>query len=668
MIPIKIKSLEGTLTRIARKEPFQNALWYQSTAAMPKDDYWARNGTGDRITFDLEGVCFHKSGWLTADLMVMGDHEVVFELALYERDKKFSLTFFTLNRAQARIRFHLDDCDLKKWQLGREEAWLKPCCNGEVVTPEKIDRMELNIVRKSNHNAIFALTPLYYSDIEPSRITEPVLPDGALVDELGQWKFSEWAGKTKSYDEFYSRIHKTLNTNQPTQPSGRSKWGGCLSKRIDATGYFRTHHDNNRWWFVDPDGYLFWSAGLDCVRSMIDSRVTHLTNAVTRKPQSEFAVTKNDFGEVIGYDFLRENLFRAFGDDCENAWERITLNFLNEAGFNSIGNWSDLKFAQKYQFPYVRPLHFTAKHVKNIYRDFPDVMNPEFLKDARDFAQALVTTLNDPALIGYFLMNEPTWGFSLQTPAEGMLFQTESCYSRTAFKNWLQEKYITEEAISNAWAKKITFEQIERGIWTDRPTSEMIPDLETFSTILVEKEFLTLSNACKEVDPNHLNLGARYYTVPPEWAMKGMKGFDVFSVNCYQPKVLDLFKQITDTMQIPVLIGEWHFGALDAGLPGTGIGQVESQADRGKAYRIYVEDAASKPWCVGVHYFTQNDQSCLGRFDGENWNIGFIDVTCKPYGDLLNAARITHECLYDVILCKEKPFNDAPVYLPPLFS
>jgi len=94
---------------------------------------------------------------------------------------------------------------------------------------------------------------------------------------------------------------------------------------------------------------------------------------------------------------------------------------------------------------------------------------------------------------------------------------------------------------------------------------------------------------------------------------------------------------------------------------------VPDQAGRGKAYRIYLEDAAAKPWCVGVHYFILYDQSALGRFDGENYNIGFLDVCNRPYDALCEAARASHERLYAVASGEMAAYNDEPVYLPMVF-
>ncbi len=138
-------------------------------------------------------------------------------------------------------------------------------------------------------------------------------------------------------------------------------------------------------------------------------------------------------------------------------------------------------------------------------------------------------------------------------------------------------------------------------------------------------------------------------------------------MNCYQEKVpAATVDNIHKLLRRPVMVGEWHFGALDVGLPASGIGHLKNQEDRGKAYRVYLEDAASQPNCVGVHWFTLYDESALGRFDGENYNIGFMDVCNRAYEELGRAAIASHERMYTV-RGQVKPFDDAPQYLPKLF-
>jgi hypothetical protein len=105
------------------------------------------------------------------------------------------------------------------------------------------------------------------------------------------------------------------------------------------------------------------------------------------------------------------------------------------------------------------------------------------------------------------------------------------------------------------------------------------------------------------------------------------------------------------------MIGEFHFGALDRGLPATGLRGVASQAERGVAYRRYVEMSASNPNLVGTHYFILNDQALLGRFDGENYQIGFVDCCNTPYHELVDQATVAHQNIYKIMAGAQKPFN-----------
>jgi hypothetical protein len=182
---------------------------------------------------------------------------------------------------------------------------------------------------------------------------------------------------------------------------------------------------------------------------------------------------------------------------------------------------------------------------------------------------------------------------------------------------------------------------------------------------MTEHYFNTISDACSRVAPNHLNLGMRWAGLPPMWAVEGMKAFDVFSLNCYQATVpREVTSEIRKMLTMPVMVGEFHFGALDVGLPSSGLGHLKNQTERAKAYRVYMEDAAANPDCVGAHWFTLYDQSALGRFDGENYNIGFLDVCNRPYEELCNAGMATHEQIYAVAAGEIEPYNDVPEYLP----
>ena len=49
---------------------------------------------------------------------------------------------------------------------------------------------------------------------------------------------------------------------------------------------------------------------------------------------------------------------------------------------------------------------------------------------------------------------------------------------------------------------------------------------------------------------------------------------------------------------------------------------------------------------VGTHWFQWQDQALTGRFDGENYQIGFVTATDTPYPELVAAARDIGATMY----------------------
>jgi len=654
--------LLGCLSSEDAPAPLAGATWYIA------------NEVADGLAYTFPRGALAEARYLTADTLLDGQHLVVFAVHLQEGDDgpTFTLSYGLIAQSSARLRIPLEAVNQNRWRYEREGAWLKPLCGGQRVDLRKVDRMQLTVLRKGPHPVRFCLTPVVALAEEPPKLETLTLPQGKLLDELGQSMLHEWPGKTRNEQELIARLHAQLE-DAPAQklPEGFSRWGGWLGKRFTATGFFRTHFDRKRWWLVDPDGYAFWSSGLDCVRFGIDTAYEGLESALTWLPETDgpYAQAQHTRGEVAAFDYLKANFIRAFGPETAfDHWGAITLSLLRQFGFNTVANWSDWDIARDAQVPYVRPLDGRALDVPTVYRDFPDVFHPDFERAKAAFAEQLRETRDDPAFIGYFLMNEPNWGFAQETPAAGMLFNTPKCYTRQALGIFLRGRYGDDERLSDAWEIGTTFAELVESEWDMPLTPRAQIDLADFSAIMVERYFGGLSEACRKVDPNHLNLGIRYYTIPPAWTIRGMRSFDVFSMNCYRTRVpADEMAQIAALLDMPIMIGEWHFGALDVGLPASGIGHVPTQLDRGKAYRFYLEDAAAQPWCVGVHYFTLYDQSALGRFDGENYNIGFLDTCNRPYTPLVEAARLSHERQYQVATGEVAPYDDAPEYLPLMF-
>jgi para-nitrobenzyl esterase len=66
---------------------------------------------------------------------------------------------------------------------------------------------------------------------------------------------------------------------------------------------------------------------------------------------------------------------------------------------------------------------------------------------------------------------------------------------------------------------------------------------------------------------------------------------------------------------------------------------VGDQCARGRGYRRVVEGALRHPLFVGSHWFQYRDQPLVGRGDGENYQIGFVDVCDRPYAQLAEAGN-----------------------------
>jgi hypothetical protein len=155
-------------------------------------------------------------------------------------------------------------------------------------------------------------------------------------------------------------------------------------------------------------------------------------------------------------------------------------------------------------------------------------------------------------------------------------------------------------------------------------------------------------------------LGIRFGGTPPDYIIEMAKIFDVYSLNtyAYRPNP-DYLSKVYSLTGLPVLIGEYHFGTPGRGMA-AGLCQVKDQYNRGVAYRYYTENAFSHPAVIGAHWFQWTDQANTGRNDGENYNIGIIDVTDRPYKELTEAIKLTHERLFRIHAGEMPPSDILP--------
>jgi hypothetical protein len=175
----------------------------------------------------------------------------------------------------------------------------------------------------------------------------------------------------------------------------------------------------------------------------------------------------------------------------------------------------------------------------------------------------------------------------------------------------------------------------------------MKEDLAAFMTEFATRYFRTIRDALKKYDPHHLYLGSRFSAYTREEVLVAAQYCDVISFNIYRARVNPAEWNVLDGIDKPVVIGEFHMGALDRGMFHPGLVSTADQAARAAMYQDYVRSVADHPLFVGCHFFKFNDEPLTGRpRDGENYNIGFTTVTDSVYPELVTAAKAVHSEVY----------------------
>jgi hypothetical protein len=489
---------------------------------------------------------------------------------------------------------------------------------------------------------------------------EPYSPAAALsgiVDRYGQSSYADWPGKLRNDGDFATRKRAEdddLRANRAI--ADRDRFGGWAGgPLLPHTAFFTTAKYGDKWALVDPDGHLFLSLGVDCVGNSVSTVVSG------RQPLFEWLPAESDaaFGSILQkrvgpngastqtVDLLRSNLIRKFGPDWLVPWRAESQRRLASWGFNTIGNWSHTGFYGHSLVPYTAL--FTVKGDHAMLHNLPDPWDPRYASQAADAARELAAVVkDDPWCLGYFVDNEMWWkgivGWTLQSDAA-------TSPAKRAFAALLQNKYLSIDDLNKAWGT--AYES-----WSDfgkphnpptaTPDNSVSADFSAFRSAHADKYFATLAAAIRSADPNHLYLGCRFAESTPEAVSACAKACDVVSFNVYTRRIDTAeWDRVLKEIDKPALVGEFHFGALDRGLLREGMVSVGSQAGRAKSFEEYVGDIARNPRFVGCHWFCFYDEPLLGRpSDGENYNIGLVDITDTPYPEMIAAARKTLPGVY----------------------
>lgn len=368
------------------------------------------------------------------------------------------------------------------------------------------------------------------------------------------------------------------------------------------------------------------------------------------------------------FSFYRANLERKYGETSPDSflkdWQNTTLKRMQDWGFTSMGNWVDSAFYPNQEVPYFANGWIIGdfKEIKTgneIWHAMPDVFDPEFERRARlTIAQIAKEIQGSPWCVGVFVDNEKTWGYRTG-PVERRYFLSVAAMgadasespAKAAFSEYLTTKYKTIEELNQSWNTNIeSFEDMKKGVKFESYNDNLEADLSEMLSMLSTRYFKVVHDALEEVLPNHLYMGVRMATwgMPKETIEAATTYTDVLSFNVYDEGLQPFDWEFLREVDLPAIIGEYHVGAIsDNGLTHPGLVFASDQADRARKFRVYLDSVSGHDNFVGAHWFQYIDSPLTGRaFDGESYNVGFVNTADIPYPDMVNMARDFNTSLY----------------------
>ncbi|MGG1639004.1 S-layer homology domain-containing protein [Paenibacillus sp. NRS-1760] len=511
-----------------------------------------------------------------------------------------------------------------------------------------------------------------------------------LVDGYGQYTGMDWKDKVHADQDLIADKQEEAVKLAAGQPVSTSKYGGWLDgPKLEATGHFRVTKHEGKWTLVDPDGYLFFSNGLDIVRlDDMNTWISGRENMFTELPSKDgelgdhytytTIVGTAPLGQTEGWLFnhYQANLERKYGQDYVNAWKDISVDRFKSWGFSSLGNWSDpaLFFGkgEENQMAYVaNGWSHWGEHATipsgGGWAPVADPYDPAFMNSVDEMIDEQILAYgvkDDKWMIGVYIDNEIAWGnpsntqskYALITNIMAMDSASADSYAKRAMLDYLKEEYKNSiKDLNDKWGTALaSFETLGKPFQPEQITEGMLPDYSAMLRLLADEYFRIVDSKLEKALPNALYLGSRF----AEWGTSievqeaAAQYVDVISFNVYKEDVEGEGWMHLEKLDLPTIIGEFAFASDDRGMFGTGPNadtSAASQQNRAEKYVHYMETVLENPYFVGAHWFQYVDQPLLGRaWDGENYNLGFVDVADVPYEAMVKGAKEVHAHAYDI--------------------
>ena len=555
------------------------------------------------------------------------------------------------------------------WHLALVQAPPEQGCRHNVELAEMRDGEWLsqnNLKRELNEESgtpwAFGQPHKFILSLDPSGITGTILaPDNKLILRRRFGFTAEAvrrgrpalhiAGMTGTFRDLRADASEPVTESKAEAVFPPYAMGNVVpAVKDEATGFFRVvQKPDGRWWTIDPLG-----------RGMVLLGVDHVT-------------FHGHWCEKLGYSPHGKKNEKKYPD--RSVWESETLGRLKQWGFTMLGAGCDPRLRHRGlvhtdflsigdHLATLGDEYDITPNERRPCSSFPNVFHPDFEAYCRyRVQQSCVPNRNDPWLFGYFIDNELAWWGRgpLATGLFDAVMKKDAAHSaKVALRDFVAQQAGNDLAAFNGlWKTQLkSFDELLPLNALPSATEAQRDVKHAFLRFVAERYFSVASRAIREADPNHLVLGSRFAGTggadPVVWEVAG-KYCDVVTFNCYPmadlneervythfgkkgEPVTEHFEKYYNYVKRPMLITEWSFPALDAGLPSVhGAGQrFRTQTERTAATSLFARTMLSLPFLLGYDYFMWVDEPALGISTPfpEDSNYGLINEDGVPYPQL----------------------------------
>jgi hypothetical protein len=378
-------------------------------------------------------------------------------------------------------------------------------------------------------------------------------------------------------------------------------------------------------WFLDPSGEKFYGTGV---------------NGVDAGPSPE---------EIKGRPAYY--LWKLYAST--DLWAATIRERLAKWGFNHLGAWSFCE--EKIGLPYIANLDL-GRWSEALWFD---AFDPALPARVLDWAERLTAPHRQRGLrIGYFPDNEVGWWNAALF--EFYLSKEWQNHTKQVLWQLLHDRYQGKwPELSQDWVpsgKTGDFESLRHAgaVLKLRPGGTGIKLINEFTYLCAERYYKLIHDALRAADPGALIFSDRLPIYYSQDAVRAMVPYvDVIASN-YDLDGPDgwvahyFFEGLAALANKPVLVSEFFCAAMENRSGNKNAGhllKVPTQAERAMVVQRALQNFARCPNIIGTHWFQYYDEPQGGRADGEDYNMGLVDIYDQPYEELVTSFQLVNVSL-----------------------